>query len=276
MKQFAFFIIHLLVLVSIQYCSSNDPEQAAAATEKESPPAAVQTTLSADLPLVDTDFSTDYVMGKFEPAQHPDFERIDAQYASREGMYLRKDAYEAFRGMYEAAKADGVRLTILSATRNFEAQKGIWEAKWTGARKVEGGENLAETTPDPVERALKILRYSSMPGTSRHHWGTDIDLNSLNNAFFEEGEGKKIYAWLTAHAARYGFCQPYTEKGAARPHGYNEERWHWSYMPVSRPLTRLAEERLRNDMIQGFQGAATAGQIDVVQKYILGVNAECK
>ena len=276
MKQFAFFILHLLILVSIQYCSSNDPKQAAAAIEKESTPAAVQTALPADLPLVDTDFSTDYVMGKFEPAQHSDFERIDAQYASRAGMYLRKDTYEAFRRMYEAAKADGVQLKILSATRNFQAQKGIWEAKWTGARKVEGGENLAETTPDPVERALKILRFSSMPGTSRHHWGTDIDLNSLNNAFFEAGAGKKIYAWLTAHAAEYGFCQPYTEKGPARPDGYNEERWHWSYLPVARPLTELAKTRLRNEMIRGFQGAGTAEQIDVVQKYVLGVNPACK
>ncbi|NJK84501.1 MAG: M15 family metallopeptidase [Saprospiraceae bacterium] len=49
----------------------------------------------------------------------------------------------------------------------------------------------AATTPNPQERALKILKYSSMPGTSRHHWGTDIDLNSFSNSYFEQGEGKK-------------------------------------------------------------------------------------
>jgi D-alanyl-D-alanine carboxypeptidase len=227
-----------------------------------------------DLPRLETNFTTDYIMGKFDPAVHADFTVIDPEYASREGMYMRKDTYEAFRAMHRAAQADGIRLIILSATRNFQSQKGIWEAKWTGARQVDG-KDLSETIPLPEERALKILEYSSMPGTSRHHWGTDIDLNNLNNAFFEEGDGKKIYDWLLHNAAEYGFCQPYTAKGAERPHGYNEERWHWSYMPVARPLTRLAREKLGNDMITGFEGAQTAGEIDVVQKYVLGINPDC-
>ena len=32
-----------------------------------------------------------------------------------------------------------------------------------------------------------------MPSTSRHHWGTDLDLNNLNNSYFTSGKGKKIY-----------------------------------------------------------------------------------
>jgi len=221
-------------------------------------------------------YSVDYVMGKFDPAQHEDFVVIADQYANRSGLYLHKETYAAFEKMHEAAKADGVNLRIVSATRPFVVQKSIWEAKWTGQRLVEGGENLAETTPDPKERALKILRYSSMPGTSRHHWGTDIDLNNLTNSYFESGEGKKIYDWLTAHASEYGFCQPYSPKGSDRPNGYNEEKWHWSYLPIARPLTRMAEAKLTNDMIEGFQGAETATQINVVENYILGINPVCK
>ncbi|HUR31432.1 MAG TPA: M15 family metallopeptidase, partial [Saprospiraceae bacterium] len=167
----------------------------------------------------------------------------------------------------------GIRLQIRSATRNFNYQKGIWEAKWTGAKLIEGGENLAETTPDHKERALKILRYSAMPGSSRHHWGTDFDLNSFENSWFEEGEGLNIYNWLKKHASEYGFCQPYS---AGRQHGYFEERWHWSYMPVSQPLTTLAKEELKNEMIKGFHGSETAGMIDVVKNYVLGINEECK
>jgi LAS superfamily LD-carboxypeptidase LdcB len=212
-------------------------------------------------------------MGHFDPAKHPAFEKIDIRYADREGLYLRKDAYEAFKKMYEHALSDGIRLQIRSATRNFVYQKGIWEAKWTGERLIESGENLAETTPDPKERALKILRFSSMPGTSRHHWGTDIDLNSFDNSWFAEGEGLNIYTWLVAHAHEYGFCQPYS---ADRPHGYWEERWHWTYMPVSQKLTNLAEKELKNEMIKGFQGSEAAGMIDVVKKYVLGINPECK
>ena len=112
--------------------------------------------------------------------------------------------------MYDAAKKEGITLKIISATRNFATQKIIWEGKWTGKRLHESKENLAKTIPNPTERAIKILRWSSMPGTSRHHWGTDIDLNKLNNSYFEKGEGLKIYNWLIANASSFGFCQPYS------------------------------------------------------------------
>jgi LAS superfamily LD-carboxypeptidase LdcB len=140
---------------------------------------------------------------------------------------------------------------------------------------LSSGENAARDYPDPKARALKILNYSAMPGTSRHHWGTDIDLNALNNKYFGEGEGLKVYQWLTTHAAEYGFCQPYSKKGALRPEGYNEEKWHWSYLPVAKPLTDLAKQQLKNDMIKGFKGAEAATQIDVVKNYVLGINQDC-
>lgn len=218
-------------------------------------------------------FTVDYIMGHFEPAKHPDFVIIDIKHADREGLYLRKDTYEAFKKMYEHALKDGIRLQIRSATRNFNYQKGIWEAKWTGEKLIEGGENLAQTTPDPKDRALKILRYSSMPGTSRHHWGTDIDLNSFDNSWFEAGEGLNIYRWLAVHAEKYGFCQPYS---AGRSTGYLEERWHWTYMPVSAKLTSLAQKELRNEMINGFLGSEAAVMIDVVKNYVMGINEKCK
>ncbi len=220
------------------------------------------------------EFTTDYLMGKFEPAQHPAFVLLDQKHASRNDMYLRKDVYEAFVSMYEAAKQDGIKLLIISATRNFERQKQIWEAKWTGAQ-LAGGENIAKTISDPEKRALKILEYSSMPGSSRHHWGTDLDLNNLNEAHFQTPEGRKMYEWLRAHAAEYGFCQPYSPQGKDRPTGYHEEKWHWSYMPVSKILTEQARKSLKDDMIEGFKGAETAKGIGIVKNYVLGINREC-
>jgi len=225
---------------------------------------------SVSSPATDT---LNYVMGKFDPGSNERFAPVEQKYASREGMFLRKETLEAFVKMAKAAEADGVELRILSATRNFTSQKSIWEDKWTGKRLVEDGQNLALTTPDPVKRALKILEYSSMPGSSRHHWGTDMDLNALDNSFFAKGEGKKIYDWLVAHAGKYGFCQPYT---AGRPHGYHEEKWHWSYMPLARPLTGFCERHLKNEMISGFLGAETAKQINILQHYILGINPDCR
>lgn len=247
-------------------------------TPSSQPPAVTTTTVSKieDMPKPTHDerFSDDYLTGKIDPTTHPDFIRIRSEHASNDAMYLRQDAYEAFVQMYAAAKAEGISMKIISATRPFHHQKRIWEAKWTGKRLVEG-KDLSKTIVDPSQRALKILEYSSMPGTSRHHWGTDIDINNLENHYFESGEGLKLYQWMLANASLYGFCQPYTAKGAERPNGYEEEKWHWSYTPVAKVLAQQYKLRLANEGITGFEGAATAPQINVIQNYVLGINTDC-
>ena len=219
--------------------------------------------------------SVEYLTGKYDPSAHEDFIEIDIQYADRKGLFARKDVYEAFKQMHEKASEDGLKLVIRSAARNYEYQKGIWEKKWDGRLLLEGGINAANSFPDPKERAVKILEYSAMPGTSRHHWGTDLDFNSFNNEWFSTGEGKKIYDWLVANAGEFGFCQTYTIKDSSRPFGYNEEKWHWSYFPVSSKLTAFAKENFSVEMIHGFKGDETTEQIKVLDHYILGINQDC-
>lgn len=218
--------------------------------------------------------SLDYLMGKFDPATDERFVQIDEKWASEKIMFLRKETFEAFKKMAEAAAADGILLKIVSATRTFSQQKGIWESKWTGGKLVEG-KKLPKSHSDPMKRALKILEFSSMPGTSRHHWGTDIDLNNLSDGYFtkKNSTGAKIYAWLSANAHKFGFCQPYS---AGRTAGYHEEKWHWSYTPLSKPLLEAAKMQLRNDLISGFAGAETAVEIGAIEHYVLGVNEACK
>lgn len=215
------------------------------------------------------------LLGQINPSKDEDFIRIESMYTSKKNIYLRKEAYEAFRKMHAAAKADGINLTIVSATRTFINQRAIWERKWTGIAKV-GGKNLATSTPDHAERATAILTYSSMPGTSRHHWGTDIDLNNLNNSWFESGTGKKVYNWLTKHAGEYGFCQTYTELNEDRPNGYQEERWHWSYTPLSSLFLQDYEAQIVHSDIKGFMGSEVAADLNVIENYVSGVNLECK
>ena len=231
-------------------------------------------TMTNDSKENNASFDIDYIMGKFDPASHPDFVTIPLIYADQEGRMMRKDAFSAFVSMYDAAQKEGIKLKIVSATRNFVNQKSIWERKWNGSTILEGGLN-ATTIKDFKKRALKILEYSSMPGSSRHHWGTDLDLNELENGYFASGQGKKIYDWLVKHGHEYGYCQVYTAKGKERPNGYNEEKWHWSYTPVSSRLMELAKNALTNEMISGFDGAETASEIDIVHKYVLGISPLC-
>ena len=208
--------------------------------------------------------SKEYLLGKFNAAEHPDFVSVGKPYSDRTGMMLRKEAFEDFKKMYESAQKSGISLKIISSTRNFEQQKAIWEGKWG---------RFAKEAPEPKTRALKILEYSSMPGSSRHHWGTDIDLNDLNNPAFEKGgKHEKVYEWLVAHAHEFGFCQPYT---AGRPHGYHEEKWHWSYTPLSKPFLTQYKTSVQDADIQGFLGSNLAGEIGAVRHYVLGINQNC-
>jgi len=215
-----------------------------------------------------------YLLGQFEPSTDTNFTLIPLPYANRNGLYAEKKTYNAFVEMCEAAKKDGIRLVIVSACRNFNSQKGIWEAKWNGNRIVEG-QNLAKSIPDHNERARKILRYSSMPGTSRHHWGTDIDINSVSNSYFKSGKGIKEYNWLNEHAADFGFYQVYIPKGETRPYGYEEEPWHWTYLPVSKDYINSYKNKVSYDDITGFSGAETAEEIEVIKFYVMGINPVC-
>jgi len=231
--------------------------------------------LKKKVPPLDT-MTLNYITGKFNPASDPDFVKINPTLADKPDMYMRHEAYGAFLKMYGAARSAGITLQIRSAARNFDYQKGIWERKWTGETILSSGENASKVYPKAVDRAEKILNYSSMPGTSRHHWGTDIDLNNFNNSWFESGAGLKLFEWLEANAHLYGYCRPYTAKDSNRPEGYNEEKWHWSYMPLSQILTDYAEAYLSNKMIKGFKGCEVADTLDVVKHYVLGINKGCR
>ena len=208
------------------------------------------------------DVDKNYLLGKFNPYQDARFVQLADQYTggSAKGAYLRKETYEAFIRMAEAAKADSVNLIIISATRNYFQQKAIWERKWMAEASIK----------NEADRAKKILLFSSMPGTSRHHWGTDMDLNDLNNEYFDSGEGLKIYEWLNAHAHEYGFCQPYTSKVNGRT-GYEEERWHWSYTPLSIPFLEAYKSTIKLTDIKDFLGSDTATKLDVIVNYVDGV-----
>src|SRR5699024_4532695 len=132
---------------------------------------------------------------------------------TNKGVYLQKKAYHAFLRMAVSARKAGIKLIIVSGTRNFNNQKAIWDHKW---------QNSVSTTDLGKEKG--ILQFRSMPMTSRHHWGTDIDLNHLTNSYFEKGPGKKEFDWLKAHANNFGFYQPYTDKSEYGRTGYNMEK----------------------------------------------------
>ena len=217
-----------------------------------------------------------YLIGDIDPANDPMFARIPDKYQGGSRVWGHKDAVAAFVRMADDAAANGYKLKIVSAFRSFSDQKQIWEDKWTGKTLV-GGKKLNVTLPDAKDRALKILTYSSMPATSRHHWGTDFDINSIDPKFFNTKDGKHIYDWLVAHAPQYGFCQVYSHKGdpGERTTGYEEEKWHWSYLPVAGWYLKQYPIDVGYNHIKGFLGSEAAPGIDVIKTYVQSINPEC-
>lgn len=195
------------------------------------------------------------LLGKFSPEKHKRFTRVSATYCDR-GIYLRKEVNTAFVKMAKAARKDGIDLRIISGTRNFTRQTEIWQGKW---QTFKGSD---------LEKAEEILLYSSMPGTSRHHWGTDFDLNSLEPEYFESGKGAQIYAWLDEHAWKFGFFQPYYKLGEDRAAGYKEEKWHWSYYPTANQLLRAYNNLIKYDDITGFDGSGLSDSLNVFDNYV--------
>jgi len=211
--------------------------------------------------------------GKVNASTNPLFARVSSHYAIRDNIFLLADVYEAFKKLYMAAQNDGIGLTILSGFRDFEHQKRIWDNKWHGIEMLEGNIRATEIS-NKLERVKELLKFSAMPGTSRHHWGTDIDLNSLSNSYFKSGQGLKIYNWLQENAATFGFFQPYTEFNTSRTSGHYEEKWHWTYLPISKKYLNSYLRTITLEDLKGFEGDFMAVEVDVIRNYVMGVNRE--
>jgi LAS superfamily LD-carboxypeptidase LdcB len=214
-------------------------------------------------------FSKAYLTGKFNPATHPDFMVVATKYSSEAGRYIRKDVFQAYLTMAAAAKKEiGIDLTILSATRTFDAQKKIWEDKWTTNPQY-------KNINPPVERGRAILSYSSMPTTSQHHWGTSMDLVNLSPSYFTgTANGRKLDSWFKTNLKRFGFCRPFSPM-PPRTAGYNEEQWHVSYVPLVKQLVPAYLSTVTYADINGFKGSEVASQLGAIEKYVGSIDSSC-
>ena len=208
------------------------------------------------------------LLGQVDPAQDSAFSELPESMSSRRGLYLRNQACEAFQAMHAAAAAEGIELVALSATRPFGHQASIWNRKW----------NRAQTMGlPPLDRARTILMYSSMPGSSRHHWGTDVDIHSLEPADFQSGKGAEVLTWLREHGADFGFVEVYTDDSTRT--GYQPEAWHWSYRPLAAPYLAAINNAASNGTLppfSGFDGAEWADSLRIFEEYINGVSDDAR
>ena len=148
------------------------------------------------------------------------------------GFKLQKEAAESFSKLQEAAKKDGFSPYVISSYRSFNHQKSIWDRKYN---------KFTKNGLSPQKAIEKIILYSTIPGTSRHHWGTDLDIidgkvgivdNPLNEKHFNKGGVYHPFKlWLNENAHKFDFYEVYTNDKKRK--GFAYEPWHFSYKPIS-------------------------------------------
>lgn len=178
---------------------------------------------------------------------------------------LHPEVYAPFMELRNKAASAGIDLRIASGQRDFARQLMIWNRKAAGDIPVldDGGKQINIQALAPRDRVMAILRWSSLPGASRHHWGTDVDV--FDAAVMPEGYKVQLtteeayglfghlHRWLDQQISSgdaCGFFRPYvTDRGGVAP-----EPWHLSYAPLARhfqqafSVTALASQLATSDI----------------------------
>jgi len=199
---------------------------------------------------------------------------------------LHARAAEALIAMRNEARTADIDLTVVSSFRDFNRQAAIWNAKFNGQRPLLDASGAEINRAYLYESALidAILTWSALPGASRHHWGTEIDVidtaalpagaqpQLTPGDFTPGGCFARLNGWLDSNMRRFGFFRPYaTFQGGVQP-----EAWHLSYAPVALPaLEVLSLDVLR----EALEGAQLSGKQTVLerlpelyQRYVLAVD----
>jgi len=196
-----------------------------------------------------------------------------------EGIQLREAAYNAFLAMKKAAYSAGFDIKMVSSYRDYYRQEAIWNRKYINYTDIDG--------LSPTQAIAKIIEYSTIPGTSRHHWGTDIDIVDgyqkasgdvlLTEKFEEGGPFEAFKKWLDKNANSFGYHLVYTDNYFRK--GFKYEPWHYSYAPLSKPM--LAQFRrvnilklIGNETFEGSQNLTRSILKDYIHNNILDINPD--
>lgn len=160
------------------------------------------------------------------------------------------------------ASSAGFDLRVASGFRSFERQLLIWNNKANGLRPVlnQLGQPIDLNSLSDDEKVFAILHWSALPGASRHHWGTDIDVYDASRMVdgyqlqltvdetLGDGPCAEFHVWLTQELQHnpQDFFRPYIAGvGSISP-----EPWHLSYAPLARLFATQLSETLLREKIQ--------------------------
>ncbi|WP_431831738.1 M15 family metallopeptidase [Actinobacillus genomosp. 2] len=189
--------------------------------------------------------------------------------------FLQAEVVDAFLALQQAAKDAGFNLQPASTYRDFERQMLIWNAKFNGERKVhdDNGYAIDMSKLDDLHKIQAMMRWSAVPGSSRHHWGTEIDI--FDPDLLPEGQHLQLEPWeyqnggyfalltewLHHNAERFGFYFPFDGIHNAKV-GY--EPWHISYRPISAEYEKLFNSEI---LQKSWQNEPLAGKACLLEHF---------
>lgn len=204
------------------------------------------------------------------------------------GARVHRDVVAPFRRLRAMARDAGFDLRVVSGFRGFDRQRTIWNEKARGRRAVLDGDGrpLDVAELDAWALAQAILRWSALPGASRHHWGTDLDVydHAARPPDYEVelipaevdagGMFAPLHEWLDERIAAdeaCGFFRPYdADRGGVAP-----ERWHLSYAPLAARFQRQVTVDLLGDSVRAGDLALAATVLahldEIVERYVVNV-----
>lgn len=132
---------------------------------------------------------------------------------------------EFLKQMISAADEDGIQLIVMSAYRSYEYQQNNFDNS-VQQRIDERGMTREEAEAD-------TLKEVQLPGFSEHNAGIAADIMSVEEISMDDDRFKntEAYAWLSEHAAEYGFILRYPE-GKEDITGIVFEPWHYRFVGV--------------------------------------------
>lgn len=171
-----------------------------------------------------------------------------------------KVAAEAFMDMRSEAHREGIILHPVSSFRDFNTQLRIWNQKFSGKKPLYTRDGQKRNIEPLCENEIikHILDWTALPGTSRHHWGTDIDV--IDKSTIAKGYRVKLlpeeieaggvfhtlHCWLNENIHRFDFFQPYkTFRGGMFP-----EPWQISFAPISLQAIESLTPELLSSLIK--------------------------
>ncbi len=168
------------------------------------------------------------------------------------GFQLHGEIISDFQKLTNAAKKDNIHIGVVSAYRSFERQQLIWNNKFNGIRPVydEHSQLVDLSSLTTLERCHAIMKYSALPGASRHHFGSDLDIFDTNTVasdynvqlmpfeYQDDGPFSLLNEWLYENAQRFGFFRPYQHDLG----GIAVEPWHISHIEIGQSLLESANQ----------------------------------